>query len=77
MNDNQIDRLKKLVSEGTQIVWNPDDSICRKIKFIYPAPKPTDGDEPEPSDCAYFANGDYVALWNCEPYAFKVVSSVF
>lgn len=77
MEDSQIEKLKQLIDQGIQIVWNPDSTVCRKIVSISSPPKPLDGDEPEPSDCGYFSNGEYVALWNCEPIDFKTIFPIF
>ena len=77
MNDDQIETLKSHLMADDQLVWNPDTTTCRKIIKIGKGPNVDPCDEPEPSECAYFSNGEYVALYNCEPYQFKILITIF
>jgi hypothetical protein len=72
MNDNDIKRLKKVVESGELVLWNPDQETAIPVCRIGPPPKPADGDVPEPSECAWFTNGKYAALYNCDLSDFVV-----
>ncbi len=61
---------------GQSLYWAPDDKTCRKVVHIGEPPPCAPDDEPEPSWCAYFANGEYVALYNVEPGDFIVGARV-
>lgn len=75
MNDNQIEQLKS-VMDWNDVCWMTKDNVVRLITGIGPA-RLLEGEDPEPSDVAYFDNGEYVALWNCEPTEFVIVTMVF
>jgi hypothetical protein len=79
MNDEQIKILKAFVKNSTEqsagepAYWIPDEHVARKIVSIGTAPTKV-GDEPEPSEVAYFRNGQYIALYNVDPEEIKVVT---
>jgi len=58
MNDKQIESLKKLCRKS-QVMWCPDSSTARTIVSINKRKDELD------EYCAIFANGEYVALYNC------------
>ncbi|EIQ01093.1 hypothetical protein OpiT1DRAFT_05661 [Opitutaceae bacterium TAV1] len=79
MTDADITLLRRTVQasspETGEICWSPDEYTARKVIGIG-RPLTTGGlfeDEPEPSECAFFANGEYVALYNTELDDFAVV----
>jgi len=80
MNNNQIEALKyvmRSLRHNEALCWENTNNESRKVKLIGPPPRPVDpSDEPEPSECAYFSNGDYVALYNAEPSAFFIKISL-
>lgn len=49
------------------------DGECKEIVAIETGPTPQEGDVPEPSLCAYFQDGTYVALYNCDMTDFVIV----
>lgn len=51
---------------GHSLYWAPDSETCRKVTYIGEPPSCAPDDEPEPSWCAYFEGGEYVALYNVE-----------
>ena len=59
MTDSQIEIVNRLLNEGQPVHWIDLDNKYRQITCI------TDRSD-EPGPVAYFANGEYVALWNCE-----------
>lgn len=75
MSDIDILLLRDLLNMGQTIVWMPDDKTARKVVKVGPCPS-NEGDS-EPSDVGFFANGDYVALWNCEAHHFVQVTPLF
>lgn len=76
MNEQEIAQLKAAVRAGP-VVWAFDRTEAPKVVLrIGQAPKPEDGDEPEPGACAYLAGGGYAALWNCELSQFSVMKSL-
>ena len=75
MNDLQIEQLKSVMDMNIDVCWMMDD-VAKLITGIGPA-RLLDGEDPEPSDVAYLDNGEYVALWNCEPTEFVMITRVF
>jgi hypothetical protein len=75
MNDEQIYRLKELLVAGKEIYWYSFYQI-RRIYGIGTAPC-REGDVPEPSEVGFFSNGEYVALYNCEPQEFVTLDKIF
>jgi hypothetical protein len=77
MEDSEIYKLAKSLEEGCQVFWIPDSSTAHEVKSIGPPPpKGPVGSEQEvqePSDCAYFDRGRYVALYGVEYDEFKIV----
>ncbi len=76
MTDHEIFIVKTTLRGGLnkweKLCWeSPTNGQIRDIISIGNPPIETDGDEPEPSECAYFSNGDYIALYNVE------LSSIF
>lgn len=65
MTTEQENKLKRY-QRGGNIAWSPDEDTFRMIVRIGRPPKNKGDDRLEPSDCAIFANGEYVALYNCE-----------
>ena len=68
MLENEIDFLKtKMLSKKT--LWIPDQKTARQIVRI-------GNRKDEPSSCAYFDNGEYVALYNCDLTDFFTVDPI-
>lgn len=78
MTDSHIEQLKAALDDGNngQLWWIPDDTTAKRITSIGPAPKPEDGDTPEPTEVAYTSNGEWVALDPAEFQDFKLVRHV-
>jgi hypothetical protein len=78
MNEEQEQTLLKVLIKAKR----EDKNLCykdyydcgkiRKIVAIGEGPTPKDGDEPEPGLCAYFNDGTYVALYNCDMSDFGI-----
>lgn len=76
MNDQEIAQLRAAVKAG-HVVWAFDPTEAPKlVQRVGNSPKPEDGDEPEPGECAYLSYGGYVALWNAELVQFSVMKSL-
>jgi hypothetical protein len=58
--------LKTLVDSGSIIMWNPDQVTARTIVRVGTWRSNDPDVEDEPGLCAFFDNGEYVALYNCE-----------
>lgn len=56
--------LTQALARG-RVIWTPDESTARQVIRIC-NPAPPKGEEPEPSKCAYFADGKYAALYAAE-----------
>lgn len=66
MTDAEITFLKAAFVPG-RTYWQHDRSDGPiQVLRIGAAAKPEEGDEPEPSECAYLVKGGYVALWNAD-----------
>jgi hypothetical protein len=65
MTEEEEQYLADVVASGKVVMWNPDPETCRRVVDVREVPVAPD-DEPEPSRCAIFDNGDYAALYNCE-----------
>lgn len=77
MTDTDIALLKGFLSMGATLLWMPDEKTARKIVRVGAGPTVAPDDEPEPADCAYFANGEYVSLAFTEAYEFVQVVQLF
>jgi hypothetical protein len=76
MNDQEIAQLRAAVKAG-HVVWAFDPTEAPKlVRRVGNPPKPEDGDEPEPSACAYMVAGGYVALYNADLAQFSVMKSL-
>lgn len=73
MNTAEI-RVLKMMAERGGLIWAPEETAYRKVSRIGAAPKPDEGDEPEPSEVAYLVAGGYVALYNCDFNEFGVLT---
>lgn len=76
MNDAQEKSLVNVFitarKEGKRLCYETCGAM-REILAIGFGPKPKDGDEPEPSLCAYFNDGTYAALYNCDYSDFGII----
>lgn len=61
--------------EGKRLCYEAYGAM-REIVAIGSGPKPQEGDEPEPSLCAYFEDGTYVALYNCDMDDFGIMEGI-
>lgn len=76
ISDKDIQFLKDLVPSG-ELHWFLDEKTCRKIVAIYTNRKYESEEDSEPGPVAYFDDGKYIALLNCEPYEFVIIKPVF
>ena len=65
MNEFEQKYLETLISRGKKLMWSPDESTCRLITSITTR-------KDEFGLCAYFENGEYLALIGCEMSDFIV-----
>lgn len=70
MNDNEIVFLQEMLKIKS-IVWMPDIHTARQIKRIA-----KHADELGEL-CGFFANGEYIALYNCSKTDFYMISPIF
>ena len=75
MSEEQELLLKKIVEEGANVLWQPDDETARKVVSVTTR-KFKDPEEDEPGLCANFLNGEYVALYNVELEEFIIAESI-
>ena len=69
MTAEQIEVLKVCVANSKLVIWTPDLRTARTVISIGRAPVDAGG-ESEPSEVAYFAGGEYVALYNVDLWDF-------
>ena len=74
MTDKQIEEMKAILKRE-DICWVFDNAV-RQIVSIGPA-RLVEGEDPEPSEVGYFANGEYIALWNCEVSEFVTLHYIW
>lgn len=55
-----------LVVSGVTVMWNPDSETARKVVHVGEWKSKDPDVEDEPGLCAFFENGEYAALYNCE-----------
>jgi len=67
MNDEQIEILKKAIGRGI-LQWNPDSKNARQVVKV--GRHIEEGEDP----CGIFANGEYIALYNCDLSDFVLVT---
>lgn len=67
MNDKQIEILKEAISRGI-VQWNPDSRNARQVVKVSKHVEEGEG------LCGIFANGEYVALYNCDLSDFVLVT---
>ncbi len=77
MSDLDIDLLRDFINAGAIIWWSPDSGTARRVVKVGDGPPVAPDDEPEPAECAYFANGEYVSLAFAEARDFVQVSPLF
>ena len=70
MTEQEELELKSLVESGIIVMWNPDKDTCRTVVSVGPKVFADPDNEDEPSLCASFEGGDYVALYNVEMHEF-------
>lgn len=69
MNDNEIMFLQEMLKIKS-IVWMPDSHTARQIKRIAKH-------SAEDGLVAYFSDGKYIALYNCDKHEFYMVAPIF
>lgn len=76
MDNEEIAALKAALKLSA-VWWVSDFSRPpMRVKRIGAPPPVEDGDEPEPSECAYFTDGTYAALWNAELSQFTMSAPI-
>lgn len=75
MSDEEIQALKAAVKKHPhQVIWlSPHGYEAIVVKSVQPPPKEED---PEPSECAFFHTGNYVALYNCSLRDFAIAVAI-
>lgn len=78
MDDKQIEQLEAVLDDANngKLYWMPDENTARRVMNIGNPPTPKAGDIEEPSKVAYFANGEYAALYNADFNEFVLVRPV-
>ena len=76
MTDRQIEFLKSTLLNAGNLHWVDNECNYRKITSFGKRDDSGDGTEGDGNfePVAYFDNGEFIALWNCEPKEFVLLT---